>query len=235
MSSGLIDAIENLQQYDAAVVDAAKKRAGCDARLKELAASRRARAEGIASAAAGREEARKRQRALEKDLAAKSTEIAKFEGRYNMLTSQKEIEKYESELSRLQGEKGALEEGILLAMEEAETLDATHAALGREDRERSMLDSIDEEKTRDEAERLDGERTRLLKLRAEFAASLPPEAVAEYEALRAKKSPAVARVERDTCQGCHLSISVNVLSDLRDRQRLRKCTNCGRILFLPPR
>lgn len=235
MIKGLVDAVENLQSYDLAIEDAAKKRAACDARLRDLAEARAAREAAIAAAEAGRDENIRRTRGLERDLAVKEGEITRLEGRYLLLKTEKEIEKYESELARLRGEKGALEEAVLAAMDEAETLAADLDRLGREHRERSALDAVDGDAAREDAARLDGERARLAKLRGEFAAGLPPQALAEYEALAGKRKPAVARVERDTCQGCYLSISATILSDLRDRERLRKCSNCGRILFLPPR
>lgn len=234
MSLPLVDSIENLQRFDEALADLAKARAACDARGRERARAAASRSRGLAEARAAGEARAKELRALERDLEVKAADIAKLEGRYYQLQSEKEIEKYNSEFARLQGEKAALEERLLAAMEAAEAAGAEEAARERELREREPLDEVDRVREAEEAERLDGERARLGGLRADFAAGLPPEAVAEYEAVRARKPRAVVRVERDTCGGCHLSVAANVLSDLRDRGRLRKC-KCGCILYLPPR
>ncbi|HRI11712.1 MAG TPA: C4-type zinc ribbon domain-containing protein [Verrucomicrobiota bacterium] len=62
---------------------------------------------------------------------------------------------------------------------------------------------------------------------------MPTSILADYErlVLRGKKGVAIARA--GVCSECHLRIPVGKLASLRDTDRLHRCDNCGRYLYLP--
>lgn len=60
-----------------------------------------------------------------------------------------------------------------------------------------------------------------------------PQELELYNKLKSQKQgKAVARVEQGRCQGCRLSLSMNLLKRLRAENMPVFCDNCGRILLL---
>ena len=65
-----------------------------------------------------------------------------------------------------------------------------------------------------------------------MVSNIVPHALELYQMLRATGGRAVVEVERGVCVGCRLSVPVNELRSLEGEELVR-CSNCGRILFLP--
>jgi predicted nucleic acid-binding Zn-ribbon protein len=57
--------------------------------------------------------------------------------------------------------------------------------------------------------------------------------VENYEAIRKSgKKVAVARIQDDVnCEGCHMSVSPQILQEIRRGTQLVRCT-CGRFLYI---
>lgn len=58
--------------------------------------------------------------------------------------------------------------------------------------------------------------------------------LAEYRRLKLKHSNPISKITKDTCSGCHLSISFEQLRQLKRQEGLTYCSNCGRMLFWEP-
>ena len=71
--------------------------------------------------------------------------------------------------------------------------------------------------------------------RVSMAASLPPEDLQRYERLRRNKSgTAIALVDNGrVCVSCRMTLTTNVIRQLRNKSRQVPCSACGRILFQP--
>ncbi len=68
---------------------------------------------------------------------------------------------------------------------------------------------------------------------AELAAAVDPEALADYDRLRAQQGGiAIARLEGGTCGGCHLQLSAVEVDRIRrlDPAERTLCEECGRLL-----
>ena len=78
------------------------------------------------------------------------------------------------------------------------------------------------------AERSDYERQRDL-----LAGQLEQSALRRYEALRRSKGGrAVAKVERDLCQGCRMSLPTQLRQRVKSGRQTVNCSSCGRMLFV---
>ena len=60
-----------------------------------------------------------------------------------------------------------------------------------------------------------------------------PRAKNDYDNVKrsGKKAPYVVDLKGNTCNGCHLRISNDNMAAVRDRTRIVRCDNCGRIVF----
>ena len=68
--------------------------------------------------------------------------------------------------------------------------------------------------------------------RQTLAAQIDQPTLLRYETLRrAKNGRAVAKVERDLCQGCRMSLPTQLRQRVRSTRQTVTCTSCGRMLF----
>lgn len=66
----------------------------------------------------------------------------------------------------------------------------------------------------------------------EARANASEEAIGHYDRIRGsiKNLPVVAELEGQSCSGCHLKVSADVIGDLRDSIEIHYCDKCGRII-----
>lgn len=76
------------------------------------------------------------------------------------------------------------------------------------------------------------EQARLTQERLATAARVSSEALTQYEELRRmKQGRAVAKIERNTCQGCRISLPMNTVQHARLGREMVFCPSCSRILI----
>lgn len=230
-----MDALYNLQKYDDTLADLRTKLAALAAEdvamvreLKQLQRTEEMIRGEIqrAEAEAGQQEA---------EAGARVAEINRMNSRYLQVKTEKELEKYNTELQRLEADRDGLETAALAAMERAEEAGGRLQAAEKIRQGRETEFAVIRDRIGRETSNLQEEVAKLTPLRADFRAQMDEEALAQYDRIAGKRKPAVARVERQTCQGCHLQVPATILSDLRDRERPKTCPNCSRILYEPLR
>ena len=71
--------------------------------------------------------------------------------------------------------------------------------------------------------------------RGSLAADLPTDDLQRYERLRRTKAgTAIALVDNGrVCVSCRMTLTTNVMRQLRDKSRQVSCSACGRILYQP--
>ena len=175
------------------------------------------------------------QEELEGDLATTEKRIAEIDKRMysGTVSASRELQAMSEEVQHLKQRVAELEEKVLEAMEAREPLDAEVDAIDSEaaaaDSEAERLraavaeaeSSIDTDLASERAER------------AEAAAKVPADLLAEYEVLRSKLGgTGAARLVGNQCTGCHLALSATEVERLRRQPEdaLELCDNCGRIL-----
>ena len=149
------------------------------------------------------------------------------------VTSPRELQALQADVDQLRRHRHGLEDRELEVMERRESLDAEVAELGGragelEAEAERLADALGEV----EGE-IDGEMAVERSARDELAATVDDRLLADYEQCRHRaRGMGAARLNGNTCQGCHLSIpSV-------EAERIRKsppgtvahCDNCGCIL-----
>ncbi|WP_106968242.1 zinc ribbon domain-containing protein [Streptomyces canus] len=149
------------------------------------------------------------------------------------VTSPKDLENLQRELTSLAKRQGDLEDVVLEVMERLESAQERVAELtGRVSSVQSKIE--DATARRDAAfETLDGEIASVTKEREVIAASVPADLLKLYEKLREQQGGiGAAKLYQRTCQGCRQELSITDFNEVRAAapDTVVRCENCRRIL-----
>lgn len=221
-----------LQQLDTAA-DAARRR------LAELPAAEQAIEADLAAAAAALDGVKGRiqqnqqaRRALEKDVAAVDTRLARFDDHKAAVKTNQEYTALLHEISTAKQEKDGIEEKILVLMEQADGLTAELKA-----DERALADKKkqgDQAKAALAAERskLETELAQLAHQRTGETRGVDAPVLARYEQLlKQRRGLAVARMTGEMCAACHVRLRPHVTQIVRRNDEIVACESCQRILY----
>lgn len=225
-------ALTALQTLDSAA-DTARKR------IAELPAAEQAIAAHLAASKAAGDVVKAKiqqnadaRRALERDIAGVDTRLARFDDHKAAVKTNQEYTALLHEIATAKKEKDAIEEKLLILMDEADGLarevKASDAAFKEEQaKSQGALASLAEERRA-----LDADLARLARERTGAAAGVDARTLALYEQLlKGRRGVAMARVEGDLCSVCHVRQRPHVLQQVRRNDTIVQCESCQRILY----
>ena len=148
------------------------------------------------------------------------------------VTNPKELADLHHEVTLLLEKRRSLEDRVLGIMEKIE--DAREELRVRMERlmEAEAQWHQRQEALRQEQQELVQALESLRERRQAQAARIPPPPLQQYQEVRQRKRPAVARLEQGMCQGCRIGLPVGLIQRARG-QELVLCPSCTRILYLP--
>ena len=154
---------------------------------------------------------------------------------YSSNTSRRDLSTIQREVDSAKYQLNQLDELLLELEEEQRTHEA--AALAARDEMAAAEVEWQEliEALHDRLAELETDRETAASQRQVLAATLPPADLQRYERLRRNKSgTAIAMVDNGrVCLACRMTLTSNVLRQLRDKSRQVPCSTCGRILYQP--
>lgn len=223
-----------LQEVDLALDAARAGLADVQSRLGE--------AEAVAEAGRAVQERREALRAAEQGFREREWEtdelrrkIAPLERRLyeGSVRNPKELEDLQLDVESLKRQRGEREDQALAAME---ALDQAQQALDEAQRTLQELTDAHQAEQRELLGRgasLEGEIAALVGERAEQATRIDEALLRLYDQLRAtRQGRAVAKVEGGACQGCRISLPMNLRQRARGGSEVVQCNNCERILYV---
>jgi len=233
----MLDTLLELQNRDTAIDrlrhrrDTLPERTELDAVRTELASV----GTWLADATTRRDEVVREERRFDDEARSLEEKAAEVERRMysGEVTSPRELQLLQADVEQLRRHRGSLEDRELDVMERREALDAEVAGLeGRAQQLEADAARLASALAAAEGE-IDSELGEEQAARDELAATVDAALLADYEHCRERaRGMGAARLNGNTCQGCHLSIpSV-------EAERIRKsppgtvahCDNCGCIL-----
>jgi hypothetical protein len=224
-----------LQQIDSAADAARKRLADVPAAEAAVDASIAAATDLVASARARVDENQAARRALDRDVAGVDTRLGRFDDHKAAVKTNQEYTALLHEITTAKAEKDALEERILLLMEEADGLAAALKAA-----ETALQKTThDGARERDVLARargvIDAELHRLVGERKDALVGVDARALGTYEQLlKGRKGVAVAAMVRGHCTACHVRLRPHFEQQIRRNEGIVQCENCQRILYFEP-
>lgn len=174
-------------------------------------------------------------RKRENDIAGLRDKISHFKGQTFEVKTNEQYRALLHEIEYHEAQIGKIEDEILTAMIEAETLEKklreAEQALEVE-RSRAQREIVEaRQKKLEDEEKLEAAQQQ----RAATQSQLSPETFQLYERVaRLRKGWAVAPVQNGTCGGCHVLLRPQAYNEVRTNQQVLTCESCGRILYYLP-
>ena len=169
----------------------------------------------------------------EMDLASKEENIKKLTTQLATLKTNKEYQVMLAQIAGLRTDNSVLEEEILKVMEEQdarkEEITKEKARLAEEEK------MFQEEKKKVEAKIKEIEFSihDLTAKRGHLLGGVEKRILLIYERiLKAREGLALVRVKDFSCQGCHMSVTPQVVNEIKMQDKLIVCESCARILYL---
>ncbi|WP_217655943.1 zinc ribbon domain-containing protein [Streptomyces pini] len=153
------------------------------------------------------------------------------------VTSPKDLENLQREITSLSRRQSDLEDVVLEIMERRESAQERAAELAQ--RADSVQARIDDAVARRDAAltEIDAETETVTKERQVVAASVPADLIKLYDKLREQQGGVgAARLYQRRCEGCRLELNITELSEIRQApaDAVVRCENCRRILVRTP-
>jgi hypothetical protein len=169
----------------------------------------------------------------EVDLETKEAAIRKHSTDLNSIKTNDAYRALLGEIEKVKGEKSALEDVILLCMDQIDQATRAwkeqEAAAKKSEGERLQQIAQLEAKAKDLEQRIVQEQAERDALAGSFASRV----LEPYERLRkSRPGAAVVPLKGLQCSGCHMSVSQNVINEIRRGQKLIPCDYCSRIVYL---
>ncbi len=178
-------------------------------------------------------ELRQRDNQLESEARRERTEVLETQLYDGSMVNARDLEALQHEAASVRH---------LLEQDEALSLELSIQLEESQTRRASLGQQLTDTKGRWEVQQAELNR-RVAELRAEqgefkrqrelLAARFDPATLQRYETLRKSKGGrAVAKVERDLCQGCRMSLPTQLRQRVKSGRQTVNCSSCGRMLFV---
>lgn len=149
------------------------------------------------------------------------------------VTSPKELGDLQRDIDSLKRRRSELEDRALSAMESLEADQRACAEAERELQELSERHRRDVEAAHRRTAELESEIVDLERRRAEQAATIDRKLIQLYDRLQSNRQRrAVAKVVGGACQGCRISLPMNLIQRARNGSEIVQCSSCERILYV---
>ena len=159
-------------------------------------------------------------------------EIEKISVAQNTAKTNEEYTIFKEQIKRQQGLRSDMEEEVLQRLSEVEDLSAQRVELqGELDHVRGAY----ERKAREVREIVEGMTSQVEKLqneRQEYIADVDKDHLLIYDRVLERHNDfAIAQVDNQICQGCHMAVTHQQINELLDSGILQ-CKSCSRLLYL---
>ncbi len=228
-----LSALVALQVVDSAIDGARRRLAELPGIERGLDAQVAAASAAVDAAKAKLTESQTARRALEKDVAGVDARMARFDEHKAAVKTNQEYTALLHEIATAKTDKDAIEERILIAMEEADGL--ASAVKAAETTLAALKIDVAKQKTAIAAERaqFDAELTKRQQERTAQVSGIERGALNTYEQLlKGRRGVAVSQMLPDGhCAACHVRLRPHIEQKVKRGDEMISCDSCQRILY----
>lgn len=221
-----------LQEIDSKIDKLENLKASEPTKLQALEAELTKFREIVQSKSNAVEELQKKRRSKDRQLSLQQAQIEKYKSQRHSVKTNKEYTALELEISELESACSAIEDEIIELMI---AIDEANNELGLAKNELKNQEDIfrkRKEEILSEIEELDRQIAEWTALRKGFVGKIDPVLINRYNDWRKRRgSSLVAVIDGQACGSCHITLPPQLVNEVRKKEELHTCSNCGRILY----
>ena len=178
------------------------------------------------------EELKRERRSKERQLSVQQDKLEQYESQRLSVRTNKEYTALESEIADLEESNSAIEDEILeLMISIDEATDEIEGAKNELDAQEDKFKRR-REKLLSDLRGLDRQIAGWNGKRGDFLKKISPVLMRKYDNWRKRRgSSLVAVIHGQTCGGCHLTLPLQLINEVREKKKIYTCNSCGRILY----
>lgn len=228
-----IEKLIELQKIDREIFDLQSQKDSFPERIKEMDELLVSKGNGAKEAEENLKNLQVAKNDKETEMGTKEEQIAKHDAQLYQIKNNTEYKALQGEIDSIKADISLIEEDILKLFDEIEAAQAKCEEEKKIFEEEKSKIAAEKAKINSEEKDLDASISGLKTKRQETAGAIEQQILAIYERiLQNRGRSAMARIEGDNCQECHLHLRPQIINDAKIRRNIVLCENCGRILYV---
>ena len=174
----------------------------------------------------------KKRRELEAEVKDIKAQVSKYNLQLNEVKTNREYSSLLKEIDEAKQKVSDFEEEIISEMLTADEIEDEIKAASQKYSEAEEMFSKEKDALQQKKKELETKRNKLAKEKEELVPKIPSDQISLYLKIFKKKSGIVlSPVNEEFCSMCHMRIRPQVINELKGKEKIILCENCGRILY----
>lgn len=178
------------------------------------------------------EDLQKQKRDLDKKLLIQQEKVSKYKTQRASVKTNKEYTALELEISELEILNSEIEEEIIKLMLDIDNANEELELAQKELKAQEVVFQKKKQEILTKIKSLNKQIAEWNKNRNGFTSNINPSLMNKYDDWRKKRGGSlVAVIKGQTCEGCHLTLPLQLINEVRKKKDFHICNSCGRILY----
>ena len=222
----------NLQKLDKEITDISVFLENIPSKIEEINKKIEDSSQIISLAKEKMAQNQKKRRDLEAEVKDVKEQISKYNRQLNEVKTNREYSSLLKEIEEAKQKINDMEEEIISEMLIADDIEAEIKTASQEHSETEVKLSKEKDALLQEQKKSEAKRDKLNQDKERLVPKIPSDQVNLYQKIYKKNSGiALSPVSEEFCSLCHMRIRPQVINELKGKEKIILCENCGRILY----
>ncbi len=222
----------NLQKLDKEITDVSLFLENIPSKIEEINKKIETSSQIVTLAKEKMAQNQKKRRDLEAAVKDIKEQISKYNRQLNEVKTNKEYSILLKEIEEAKQKDNDMEEGIIREMLSADEIEDEIKAASQKYSETEEKFSKEKDVLQQEKKKFEAKRDKLNQKKEKLVLKIPSDQVNNYLKIYKRNSGiALSPVKEEFCSLCHLRIRPQVINELKGKEKIILCENCGRILY----
>ena len=222
----------NLQKLDKEITDVSLLLENIPTQIEEINKKIETSSQIVTLAEKNMAQNQKKRRELEAEVKDIKEQISKYNRQLNEVKTNREYSSLLKEIEEGRQKVNDLEDEIISEMLSADEIEDEIKATSQKYSEAEEKFSKEKDALQKEKKGLEAKRAKLTQEKEELTPKIPSEQLNLYlKIFKKKRGIALSLVNEEFCSMCHMRIRPQVINELKGKDKIILCENCGRILY----
>jgi predicted nucleic acid-binding Zn-ribbon protein len=223
-----------LQKLDKEITDISLFLDNIPSQIEEIDEKIEASSQIITLAKEKMDQNQKKRRDLEAEVKDIKEQVSKYNRQLNEVKTNREYSSLLKEIEEAKQKVNDKEEEIIGEMLSADEIEEEIKTAGQNYSESEQKFSKEKDVLQQERKKFEAKKDKLNQQKEKLVPKIPSDQVNLYLKIYKKKSGiALSPVNEEFCSLCHMRIRPQVINELKGKEKIILCENCGRILYVP--